>query len=129
MDFNYKVIKNRLGSLVANAIQKKIKEESSKENTNVPLSVLIVQTGQSTFTVNKSSQEVFNAIKSGRGVIYVFHQTYTAGFARLSSNIMNEGSTGGKLGILFVDNYMDGEFLGWIALTHTGNTITQGWEG
>ena len=42
---------------------------------------------------------------------------------------MNEGSAGGRLGILFVGDYLDGELLDWTALTHTGNTITKGWEG
>lgn len=65
MDFGYKIIRNRLGSLVANAIQKKI-DNNNKESI---ITVTIIYKGES-FSVNVNSSNVINAINLNKPVLY-----------------------------------------------------------
>ena len=66
MDFGYKVIRNRLGSLVANAIQKKI--DSNNKETIIVVTV-ICKDGN--YNVNVNSSDIINAITSDKPALYI----------------------------------------------------------
>lgn len=66
MDFGYKVIRNRLGSLVANAIQKKIDNNKGAE----PFIVVVNANAEGLLSTTINSSKVIQALNENKLVIY-----------------------------------------------------------
>lgn len=66
MDFSYKVIRNRFGSLVANAIQKRIDSNKGSQ----PFIVVVEGDGNGNYTTTVNSSQVIQAINENKLVIY-----------------------------------------------------------
>lgn len=97
MDFSYKVIRNRLGSLVANAIQRKIKDSQK---------IVIIKLNHTSgdATIDYTHSDVLEMFDKGIAVNYV----YPSGV--FSSVAYNGFAITGTIG-----SY---------TLTHRGNTVT-----
>lgn len=86
MDFGYKVIRNRLGSLVANAIQKKIDSNKGSKMFVVNITGNAVQG----FSTTIDSSEVIEKYNKGQLIVYKLTATDTQSFVSPVVSVLGE---------------------------------------